>query len=72
LLEAAELAVQIVGQGQLEVNNRDKNFPSRGQLNITQAYKDFGFQPKIDIEEGFKRYYDWLTEHSIYWSQKTV
>jgi len=72
LLEAAELAVQIVGQGQVEVNNRDKNFPSRGQLNITQAYKDFGFQPKVDIEEGFKRYYDWLTEHSIYWSQKTV
>jgi nucleoside-diphosphate-sugar epimerase len=72
LLEAAELAVKIAGQGQVEVNNRDKNFPSRGQLNITQAYKDFGFQPKVDIEEGFKQYYDWLTEHSIYWSQKTV
>ena len=72
LLEAAELAVKLVGQGQVEVNNRDKNFPARGQLNITQAYKDFGFQPKVDIEEGFKRYYDWLTEHSIYWSQKTV
>lgn len=72
LLEAAKLAVQIAGQGQVEVNDPDKNFPSRGQLNITQAYKDFGFQPNVDIEQGFQRYYDWLTEHSIYWSQKTV
>jgi nucleoside-diphosphate-sugar epimerase len=61
LLEAAKLAVQIVGQGQVEVNSRDKNFPSRGQLNITQAYKDFGFQPNVDIEQGFKQYHDWLT-----------
>ena len=53
-------------------NNRDENFPARGQLNITQAYKDFGFQPNVDIEQGFKQYYDWLTEHSIYWSQKTI
>jgi UDP-glucose 4-epimerase len=72
LLEAANLAVQIAGQGQVEVNNRDENFPARGQLNITQAYKDFGFQPNVDIEQGFKQYYDWLTEHSIYWSQKTI
>lgn len=72
LLEAAELAVKIAGQVTVEVNNRDKNFPSRGQLNITKAYKDFGFQPNVDIEQGFKQYYDWLIEHSIYWSQKTV
>jgi nucleoside-diphosphate-sugar epimerase len=71
LLEAAELAVRIVGQGSIQVNDRDNNFPSRGQLNITRAYQDFGFAPSTNIEEGFQRYYAWIT-NSIYWSQKTV
>ena len=71
LLEAAELAVQIVGQGTIQVNDRDNNFPSRGQLNITRAYNDFGFMPATNIEEGFREYYDWLA-NSVYWSQKAV
>ena len=71
LLEAAELAVRIVGQGTIQVNDRDTSFPSRGQLNITRAYNDFGFTPTTNIEEGFQQYYDWLT-NSVYWSQKAV
>lgn len=71
LLDAANLAVQIVGQGQVEIHDPDSNFPSRGQLNIAKAYNDFGFQPSTDIEEGFQRYYEWL-KNSIYWSKKTV
>lgn len=66
LLEAAELAVKIVGQGQVQVNDPDKNFPSRGQLNITQAYKDFGFNPTTDINLGFQLYYNWLLNTPIY------
>ena len=71
LLAAAQLAVQIVGKGTIEVRDKDADFPSRGALNITAAKKDFGFDPKVDIDEGFQRYYDWL-KHSVYWSQKTV
>jgi nucleoside-diphosphate-sugar epimerase len=71
LLEAAELAVQIVGSGTIQVNDRDNNFPSRGQLNITRAYNDFGFAPITNIEKGFREYYDWLA-NSVYWSQKAV
>ena len=71
LLEAAELAVKIVGKGSIQINERDNNFPSRGQLNITRACNDFGFMPAINIEEGFKEYFDWL-EHSLYWAKKTV
>ena len=71
LLEAAELAVRIVGRGTIQVNDRDNNFPSRGSLNITRAYQDFGFQPTTDIEQGFQQYYEWLA-NSVYWSQKTV
>lgn len=68
LLEAAHLAISIVGKGEIEVHNRDLDFPSRGALNIDAARKHLEFDPKVDIEEGFQRYYDWLT-NSSYWQQ---
>jgi nucleoside-diphosphate-sugar epimerase len=71
LLEAAELAVSIVGSGTIRVNDRDNTFPSRGQLNITRASNDFGFYPTTTIEEGFQEYYDWLV-NSVYWTKKAI
>jgi UDP-glucose 4-epimerase len=65
LLEAAKLAIEIVGQGTIRVNTSDNNFPSRGQLNISKAHQDFGYAPQTNIEQGFKEYYAWLT-NSIY------
>jgi nucleoside-diphosphate-sugar epimerase len=67
LLEAAKLAVAIVGKGTIEVRDKDADFPSRGALNIDAARKDLGFNPKVDIDEGFLRYYEWLNS-SRYWS----
>jgi nucleoside-diphosphate-sugar epimerase len=69
LLDAARLAVAIVGRGTIEVKDRDLDFPSRAGLNIDQAKKDFGFNPKVDVEEGFQIYYDWLSSSS-YWTKK--
>ena len=60
LLEAANLAVRIAGQGAITVEAADENFPSRGQLNTQQAHADFGYTPKVDIEQGFEEYYAWL------------
>ena len=71
LLEAAELAVNIVGQGTIRVNPRDNNFPQRGQLNTLRARSDFGYYPTVNIEEGFKEYYDWLKD-SFYRIKKAV
>ena len=71
LLEAAELAVKIVGKGTIEVRDKDADFPSRGALNIQAARQDLGFDPQVDIDEGFKRYYEWLN-NSLYWAKKTV
>lgn len=71
LLDAANLAVKIVGRGTVEVRDKDADFPSRGALNIDAARRDFGYDPKVDIEEGFQRYYEWLN-NSVYWSKKTV
>ena len=71
LLEAAKLAVEIVGKGTIEVRDKDADFPSRGALNIDAARKDLGFAPKVDIDKGFQIYYEWL-KNSIYWAEKTV
>lgn len=71
LLEAAELAVKIAGRGYINIRGRDLDFPSRGALNIDAARRDFGFDPKVDVEEGFQIYHEWLS-NSPFWSQKTV
>ena len=69
LLRAAQMAVEIAGRGQVEVRDRDLDFPSRGALNIDAARQDFGFDPKVDVDEGFRRYYQWFLD-SPYWSSK--
>jgi nucleoside-diphosphate-sugar epimerase len=71
LLEAAEMIVKIVGKGNIEVRDKDADFPSRGALNIDRARVILGYDPKVDVEEGFQKYYEWLS-NSVYWSKKTV
>jgi nucleoside-diphosphate-sugar epimerase len=71
LLEAAEMIVKIVGRGTIEVKDKDADFPSRGALNIDRAKIILGFDPRVDVEEGFENYYNWLN-NSVYWSKKAV
>jgi UDP-glucose 4-epimerase len=71
LKEAAELAIAIAQGGSMRVNEPDDNFPSRGALNTQQAQQDFGYRATVDIEQGFKLYYDWLA-NSFYGNKKTV
>jgi nucleoside-diphosphate-sugar epimerase len=69
LLEAAEMIVKIVGKGTIEVKDKDADFPSRGALNIDRARTILGYDPKVDVEEGFQKYYEWLSQSS-YWKSK--
>jgi len=69
LLDSANLVVKIAGQGTVEVQDRDANFPSRGALNINRARKDFGYFPQVDIEEGFREYFNWFN-NSTYWKSQ--
>jgi nucleoside-diphosphate-sugar epimerase len=62
LLKAAQMALCLAGGGQLEVRSKDADFPSRGALNIDAARQDFGYDPKVDVEEGFQNYYNWLID----------
>ena len=71
LLQAAEMVVGIVGKGSIDVKDKDADFPSRGALNIDKARAKLGYDPKVDVEEGFHAYYNWLN-NSVYWSPKTV
>jgi len=71
LLEAAEMIVKIVGKGTIECRDRDADFPTRGALNIDRARTILGFDPKVDVEQGFKNYYNWI-DNSLYWSKKAV
>jgi nucleoside-diphosphate-sugar epimerase len=66
LLQAAELCVAITGRGQVQIRLPDANFPTRGQLNIRRAQLDFEYNPQVDIEQGFRLYYDWLIDNPIY------
>lgn len=66
LLDAANLAIKIAGKGIINVRDKDADFPSRGALNIDAARRDFGFDPKVDVEEGFNKYYEWLSQSSYY------
>ena len=71
LLQAAKMIVKLVGRGTIEFRDKDADFPSRGALNIDAARRDFGYDPKVDVEEGFQNYFNWLN-NSVYWSTKTV
>jgi len=69
LLEAAEMAIAIAGRGNIEVLDRDLSFPKRGRLNIERAIQDFRYDPQVNVEEGFRRYYEWF-QKSYYWQQR--
>jgi len=69
LKDAAELAIRIAGKGDITIQDRDLNFPKRGRLNIDRAIADFDYRPTVNVEEGFRRYYEWFKQ-STYWQAR--
>jgi UDP-glucose 4-epimerase len=63
LLQAAELAIKLAGKGAVQVEPKDQDFPSRAALSIERARQDLGFDPQVDIEQGFVKYYEWLSKY---------
>ena len=60
LLEAAEIAIKVAGGGRIKLGGADPTFPSRGTLSNMRAGQDFGYHGRVDIEQGFQTYYEWL------------
>ena len=69
LYDAANMVKQIVGKGNIEVKQKDKDFPSRGALSIEKAKKDFGYNPITSLNEGLMIYNNWL-RNSEYWQEQ--
>ena len=69
LLDAAALCIKIVGQGKIDIQEKNQYFPSRGRLNIDAARTDLGYNPIINFRQGVKMYYKWFKE-SPYWKTK--
>lgn len=69
LYDAAKLAVQIVGKGNIVINPKNIDYPSRGKLNSELAKIDFEYNPYVDFEIGLECYYKWLAD-STYWQSK--
>ncbi len=68
LHDAAKIAVELAGKGNIVLSSRDLDFPSRGSLNIDAARRDFRFNPKVDVAGGFNAYYHWL-KNSTYFNK---
>jgi nucleoside-diphosphate-sugar epimerase len=60
LLEAAELAIEVAGGGRIKIADANPTFPSRGTLSNMRAGQDFGYHGRVNIEQGFQTYYEWL------------
>lgn len=60
LLEAAEVAISVAGGGRIKIADANPSFPSRGTLSNIRAGQDFGYHGRVDIEQGFQLYYEWL------------
>ena len=68
LYDAAQLVKDIVGKGNIEVKQKDKDFPSRGALSIQKAQDDFDYSPEMNLNEGLMIYYHWFL-NSKYWQE---
>jgi UDP-glucuronate 4-epimerase len=69
LYDAATAVKSIVGKGNIEVKQKDKDFPSRGALSIQKAKDHFDYNPLTDLNEGLMIYYNWLL-NSTYWQEQ--
>lgn len=69
LLDAAALCIKTVGQGKIDIQDKNQDFPSRGRLNIDQAKSELGYNPIVNFKQGVKMYYDWVKK-SPYWKTK--
>lgn len=65
LLEAAELIIELVGSGTIDLQDANKMYPSRDTLDCRMANYLLGYNPTTDIEAGFQKYYDFLQLHPL-------
>ena len=61
----AEKIIEITGsESDLEDIGNHKLYPMRGTLDISRAKDLLGYQPEFTLDQGLKKYYDWLRQYS--------
>lgn len=59
LFDAASAIIKYVGQGGIDLEDHDPDYPVRGALNISKAKDLLGYNPQTDIKQGIRQYVDW-------------
>ncbi len=74
LKELAETIKKHVPGVQIEHTEtpKDEKRPERGTLNITKARTLLGYEPQYSLEEGMKKYFEFMQEHGAHLMQPKV
>ena len=74
IYDAAQCIIDMVGDGEVIVQEKEGKFPSRDALCIDKAREQLGYNPTTNLEEGLQIYYDWFTEFydHVHWFTTSV
>ena len=58
--ELAQVIKSLVPSVDIIEKPHDKNRPVRGALDISKARKELGYEPQVSLEDGVRKYYNWM------------
>jgi nucleoside-diphosphate-sugar epimerase len=61
--ELAEIICRLVPAAKTEERPSTEPRPERGALDIQKAHQVLGYKPRFSLEEGMKRYVEFVREH---------
>ena len=69
IYDAACCVSDIIGFGEVIVQDKDSKFPSRDALCIDKAREQLGYNPTTNLEEGLQTYYEWFKKfyNNVHW-----
>lgn len=62
LVEAAKIIQSLEPKARVEIISHDNRMPVRGALDISRARQEIGYEPQVEIEEGLRRYHEFLVD----------
>ncbi len=74
IYDAACCVSDIIGFGEVIVQEKDSKFPSRDALCIDKAREQLGYNPTTNLEEGLQIYYEWFKKfyNNVHWFTPTI
>ena len=63
--EILTIIKQMIPDFEYEVGPGDFGNETQGIFDLSETTKDLGYIPKVSLEEGLKRYVDWLRENEL-------